>query len=249
MARARTRGAGPDDAVLALDPASRGLVAATAARRSELELQGAAAFTAATEAAIHLGADTDIVDLCARAIAEEIDHSRIYLSVARAYALEEVAAPHPRPIEVPTYEGESEAGQSVLRLVGLCAINETMACAFLQCCLEGATAPSVRQGLQQVLEDEIRHARVGWMVLGSPDVGAAERRLVSKWLAPMLRAQWRGWSDQIASLPPGECPEHGCPGALAIEAAARSAVRDIVLPGFARAGIDVSDAGAWFAQL
>jgi|HubBroStandDraft_1064217.scaffolds.fasta_scaffold28668_3 hypothetical protein len=235
-----------DDSIACLDPETRLFVATTAARRSELELRGAAAFTAVTQALTDLRADTRIVELSARAIAEEIDHSGIYLSVARAYAGEELPVPRPEPIAVPAYPRVGADGERLLRVVGMCSINETMACSFLELCVHGATAPRVREGLRRVLEDEIRHARIGWAYLGSPDVGAAERRLVSEWLQPMLRAQWRGWCDQIATLPVGECVEHGCPSGKAIERAASASVRDLVLPGFARAGVDVANAMAWF---
>ncbi|MGO9837116.1 MAG: hypothetical protein ACLP1X_23210 [Polyangiaceae bacterium] len=237
-----------DDSIARLDPETRHFVATTAARRSELELRGAAAFTAVTQALTDLRADLRIVDLSARAIAEEIDHSRIYLSVARAYAGEELPTPPPEPIAVPAYPRVGADGERVLQVVGMCSINETMACGFLELCLQGATAPGVREGLRRVLEDEIRHARIGWAYLGSPDVGDAERRLVSEWLQPMLRAQWRGWCDQIATLPAGECVEHGCPSGKAIERAANASVRDLVLPGFARAGIDVTGTLEWFER-
>ena len=237
-----------DDAIAHLDSETRLFVATTAARRSELELRGAAAFAAVTQALIELRADLRIVELAARAIAEEIDHSSIYLSVARAYALDEVPAPRPEPIDVPLYPSAGADGERLLRVVGMCSINETMACSFLELCLDGATVPLVREGLRGVLEDEIRHARIGWAYLGSPDVRDAERRLVSEWLQPMLRAQWRGWCDQIATLPVGERVEHGCPSGADIERAARASVRDLVLPGFARAGVDVAKAVEWFER-
>jgi len=237
-----------DDTIARLDPETRTFVAATAARRAALELRGAAAFTAVTQALIDLRADPRIVELAARAIAEEMDHSGIYLSVARAYGPGEVPAPRPEPIDVPAYPGIGADGERLLRVVGMCSINETMACSFLELCLDGATAPLVRAGLRSVLADEIRHARIGWAYLGSADVGDAERRLVSEWLLPLLRAQWRGWRDQIATLPAGERVGHGCPSGQAIERAARASVRDLVLPGFARAGVDVVEAMQWFER-
>ena len=245
MARDEPSLALPGD-VAALDVETRRFVATTAARRSELELRGAAAFTVITQALIDLRADLRIVDLAARAIGDELDHSAIYLALARAYATNDVPAPRPEPIEVPVYPGVSDDGQRLLQVVGMCSINETMACSFIELCLEGATAAPVRAGLRTVLEDEIRPARIGWAYLGSPDVGDAERRLVSDWLRPMLRAQWRGWLDQMATLPEGERIEHGCPSAAAIAQAARASLRDLVLPGFAEAGIDISNALGWF---
>jgi hypothetical protein len=236
----------PDDTVARLDAETRRFVAETAARRSELELRGAAAFTVVTQALVDLRADARILDLSARAIAEEIDHSGIYLSLAREYSLGDVPAPRPAPIDVPRYAGVGADAERLLQVIGMCSINETMACSFLELCLDGATAQHVRAGLRSVLADEIRHARIGWALLGSPDVGDGERRLVSEWLLPMLRAQWHAWRAQIATLPDGERVEHGCPSGAAIEGAAHDSVRDLVLPGFARAGIDIARAQAWF---
>ena len=228
-----------------LDDASRRLVAGTAARRSGLELHGAASFAAVTQALIDLRADVRIVELSARAVAEEIDHSNVYLALARSYTVEPVPAPRPGPIEIPTYAGVSADAQRLLQVVGMCSINETMACSFLELCAKGATAPAVRTAIRGVLEDEIRHARIGWAYLGSPDVGPAERQLVSQWLLPMLRAQWGGWRAQIATLPDGECVAHGCPSKAAIEHAAAASIGSLVIPGFRRARVDVTDVLAW----
>jgi hypothetical protein len=154
-----------------------------------------------------LRADVRIVELSARAVAEEIEHSNVYLALARSYALEGVAAPRPAPIDVPAFPQLSAEAQRLLQVVG----------------------------------------RIGWAYLGSPDIGEAERRLVSEWLLPMLRAQWQGWRAQIATLPEGERTEHGCPSRAAIERAAAASVEGLVLLGFERAGVDASRARAWFA--
>lgn len=247
MARARPLPE-PDESICGLDPTARGLVAATSARRAALELEGASAFSAVTQALIELRADARIVDLSARAIAEEIRHSDIYRELARVYGGAEVPPPRAALIEVPAYPDVAPRAERMLRVVGMCAINETMACSFLEQCLAGATVPIVREGIREILEDEIRHARIGWAYLGSPDVGAEERGLVSTWLVPLLRTQWTRWRAQIATLPDFELPEHGCPSSAAIERAARASMDDLVLTGFATAGVDVGEARRWLAE-
>jgi hypothetical protein len=231
-----------------LDDAARGLVAATSARRAALELEGAAAFTAVTQALIDLRADVRIVDLSARAIAEEIRHADIYRELASAYGGVELAPLRAAPIEVPTYVGVSPRQENVLRVVGMCCINETMACSFLDLCLSGVSAAPVRAGVREILEDEVRHARIGWAYLGSRDAGDEERRLVSAWLLPLLRTQWTRWRAQIASLPAFDLPAHGCPSPAAIERASLASMRGLVIPGFARAGVDVTEAQAWLSR-
>jgi hypothetical protein len=234
-----------DDTIAELGAGERELVSSACVRRAELELSGAAAFTAVTQSLVELRANTRIVDLSARAIAEEIRHSDIYLELARSYSAVALPALRAAPIAVPAFPSVGARAEALLRVVGMCSINETMACAFLELCLAGATAPLVRAGLREVLEDESRHARVGWAYLGSPDVTDPERRVVGRWLAPMIRAAWAVWRAQITTLPDRELPAHVCPSPAAIERAAAKAVTDLVLPGFVQAGVDVSGAVDW----
>jgi hypothetical protein len=234
-----------DDGIAALDPPSRAIVAATSARRAALELEGAAAFTAVTQALLDLRADARIVDLSAHAIAEEIRHSAIYADLARAYGGAEPEPLRAAPIEIPSFPGLSSRHQNILRVVGMCSINETMACSFLELCLAGASSAIVRAGIREILGDEIRHARIGWAYLGSPDVGDEERRLVTTWLLPLLGTQWTRWQAQIETLPASDLSPHGCPAPAAIARAAAASLRELVLPGFARAGIDVAAARRW----
>ena len=224
------------------------LVASTCTRRASLELHGAAAFTVVTQDLIDLRADVRIVDLSARAIAEEVRHAEIYRELAKSVGAD-VPLPRAEPIAIPKYEGASAADERMLRVIAMCSINETMACSFLELCLAGATVPRVREALREVLEDEIEHARIGWAYLGSPDVGARERRVVEAALETLLRVQWTTWREQIATLPDFECPAYGCPSGASITRASIASMRELVLPGFARAGVDTSRAEHWVRSL
>jgi hypothetical protein len=230
-----------------LSDADRLLVAATCARRAELELRGAAAFTVVTQALVDLRADARIVDLSARAIAEEIRHSEIYLELASDYARASLPRPEMAPIEVPAHEGVAPEVRRLLHVVGMCSINETMACAFLELSLAGATSATVRAGLREVLSDEIRHARIGWAYLASAGVTESARREVGRRLVPMLCAQLEGWWRQVETLPAGEVATHACPSGAAITEATLKSLDDLVLPGFQTVGIDVSEARRYAA--
>ena len=142
-----TEGSG-DLAELDLPAADRLLIATTCSRRAALELRGAAAFTLVTQALIDLRADSRIVDLSARAIAEEIRHSKIYLDLASLYSGADVPRPDVEPIEVPAHEGVAPEVRRLLHVVGMCSINETMACSFLELCLEGAQVARARTALR-----------------------------------------------------------------------------------------------------
>lgn len=223
------------------------LVATTCERRAQLELHGAAAFTVVTQALVDLRADVRIVDLSARAIAEEIRHSEIYLELASSYARRTVPTPAVTPIDVPAHDGLEPGLRRALHVVEMCSINETMACAFLDLCLSGATAAPVRSGLREVLSDEIRHARIGWAYLASPGVPDGARREVARQLVPMLCAQTEGWWRQVETLPAGDVAAHGCPSAAAIARAALTSLDDLVLPGFESLGFEVGEARRFVA--
>jgi hypothetical protein len=235
------------EAIEALTDGERALVAASAERRAGLELCGAASFTVITQALVDLRADTAIVDLSARAIAEEIRHSNIYLELARRYRGAHVTEPRIAPIEAPRHAGCDDETRRVLHVVGMCSVNETMACGFLELCLAGATDAHVRSALREILEDEIRHARIGWALLGSRRLTEAHKREVSRHLGAMIAAQLAGWRAQMATLPAAEVPAHGCPSAAAIERAAIRTLREVVLPGFAHVGVDATAARAMLA--
>jgi hypothetical protein len=228
-----------------LSDQQRRVVAATCERRAALELEGATAFTRVTQALIDLRADAAIVELAARSIAEEMEHSEVYRSLAIAYAGHDLPRPRPAPIDWPAHAGAPAELRPALDVVGMCAINETMACAFLEACLAGATAPAVREGLRQVLGDEIRHGRIGWAWLASAGLGTRERAELGRFVLPLLAMQVRGWRAQIATVPAPAVPEHGCPSGAAIEAAMVASIEGLVLPGFEHLAIDVRRARAW----
>lgn len=213
-----------------------------------LELAGAAAFTGVTQALLDLRADSAIVELSAMAIVEELHHSEIYRSLAITYARHEIDRPRPGPIDWPTYEEVDPALRPVLVVVGMCAINETMACAFLELCLKGATAPAIRDGLREVLGDEIRHGRLGSAWLASAGPSTADRSAIGRYVLPLLRTQVRSWRAQIGTVPAPAVPEHGCPQGAEIEAAMLASVGELVLPGFEHLEIDASAARAWLSE-
>jgi len=242
----RRRPLPPEDATIdALTDAQRTFVAESCTRRAELELVGAASFVVVTRALVELGAAPAIVALSSRAITEELLHSEIYLHVASRYAGRRVDAPTMRAAPVPCFAAASEMQQHALHVVGMCSVNETMACEFLRVCVEGCVGPLLRAAVREILADEIDHGRIGWAWLASMSPTDPRRAEFGPWIGPLIETQWRGWQRQLDGLPTDALPEHGCPSGAAIADAGLGALRDLVLPGFAHLGFDTTDAAAW----
>src|SRR3954467_15057707 len=49
----------------------------------------------------------------------------------------------------------------------------------LSLCLEQAKTETVATALRHIIEDEVRHARIGWAVLASDKLSDADRRVIS----------------------------------------------------------------------
>lgn len=184
-----------------LEPRVRDLVATTCERRAALELQGAAAFTAVTQALFDLRADAAIVEMSAQAIVDEMRHSEIYRGLAEMFWGASVPRPQPAAIPIPAHLEAPPALRPALQVVGMCAINETMACSFLDLCFQCAELPAVRSAVHEVLRDEVRHGQIGWAWLAS--CGVTDRAAIAPFVLPMLRLQLRGWRAQMATLPQG----------------------------------------------
>src|SRR5205085_5848369 len=125
-----------------------------------------------------------------------------------------------------------------LHAAGMCCINESIACAFLEACLDDAAGPLVRAIHREHLTDEIEHARVGWAHFASRAVDTATRREVARWLPRLCEANLLNWKSRFAWLPAEGLPGHALPPYQRNLAAALAALRDVILPGFDHVGID-----------
>lgn len=119
--------------------------------------------------------------------------------------------------------------------VALGCVTESLSTALLLAMRPHATLPEVREGLDAILRDEVRHSRLGWAHLAV----AAERGDVS-WLAPWIPAMIE--AARAAETVPGDDPQHDlrCYGILGREEVSRVAdavIETTILPGLARFGI------------
>jgi len=231
-----------DATIAALEPAARACVSDVWLARAASERRVADSFTVIRDALAASNADAAIVDLAARAVDDEMRHTEICRTVASRYAGRELAPPPLLTLTLPRHAGVSDALRRTLYVVGQCCINETIASAFLEATLAKTSAPLAKVALRELLTDEIDHARIGWARVSSMD-GTARRRL-EPWLAPMAVANLRMWRD-AARIYPDDLAAHGAPPAEVVEDALLIAFRDLVIPGFATVGLDVTALTSW----
>src|SRR6185503_439340 len=175
-----------DSEIDALKDGQRAELAAVWLGRAASERRVADAFEVVRDALADLGAGADLVALSTRAVDDEYRHEELSRQVASRFAGRELEAPPRLELVVPEHPGADGELLRTLHVLGHCAMNETFASVFLETSLAYAKAPLASVAVQELLSDEIDHARLGWAHLGALD--ESRRRAVSPWLLPMVRA-------------------------------------------------------------
>jgi hypothetical protein len=235
-----------DPSIGALTDDERATAAATWHGRAESELRASGAFLHLAGVLEQAGAAAELVALAWRAVDDEQRHAAICAHVAAAFAGR--AEPVRRlPVPVPRHAGATPGLRRVLHVMGMCALNETTGSAFLEVCRDGARGPTARAALHELLTDEIDHARLGWAFLAAVD--DATRTEVAAWLPHLLDANLRAWRRRPRRAITPALVEQGCPAWETVDAAVVAAIHDLLLPGFAHAGVDTGPAVAWLERL
>ncbi len=236
---------GADPEVDALDDSQRAELVAVWLGRTAAERRVADAFEVVRDALEELDAGDELVALATRAVDDEYRHEELSRQVASRFAGRELETPPRLTLVVPEHPGAEGDLLRTLHVLGHCAMNETFASAFLETSLVSAKAPLARAAVQELLSDEIDHARLGWAHLGT--LSAARRREVSPWVLPMVRANLKMWRETPRPYSTDAAiHRHGAPPAGAVEAALLGAISDLVIPGLERFELETAPLKAWF---
>ncbi|HEX6276103.1 MAG TPA: hypothetical protein VFZ53_23845 [Polyangiaceae bacterium] len=228
----------------ALDDAQRAELTLVWLGRTASERRVADAFEVVRDALVELHAPDDVVKLATRAVDDEYRHEELSRRVASRFAGRDLEPPPRLTLVVPEHPGADGALLHTLHVLGHCAMNETFASVFLETSLAFAKAPLARAAVQELLSDEIDHARLGWAHLGGLD--SKRRAEVAPWLLPMIRANLKMWRDtpRPYSTDPA-IHRQGAPPADAVETALRGAITDLMIPGLERLGLPTVELRGW----
>ena len=236
-----------DAEIDALPREDRRILAAIWQERGASELQVAGGFTAVAAQLIEHGSADSVLKLVSRAVRDEVRHAEIAVDMAARYRASASEWPPPQPFPVPPLAPAEGRLRAALLVIALCCINETLACAILEAQLSQAASPLTRAALQSVLVDEIDHARAGWAHLATPHVSAAMKAEIAAggWLPRLLRARLRDLVDEASPFPGEQFPTHGILTRAARKQIVAIALREVVCPGFHRAGMETTKVREW----
>ena len=237
----------PEDPRLGtVDPRTRSLVAAGWRLRARNELSTSTVFASVTRSLVALRAPHAVVLQAAEAVADEVRHAEICAHVARAYEPDgPPVAPSP-VVDSPPIDGREDHDLAgFLYVVMQSCINEGVATVYLQRSMAEAEYALVRAAVRDILQDEIRHARLGWTLLTSDTTRAAWRPAVAAALPNLLERVALVWiaARELPEIPVG----HGSVRCTEMPDVVRSAYDELVLPGFDAVGIDSRSGRSWCA--
>ena len=234
-----------DPIIDAMDPELRRAVGETWGRRAHEELKASMGFAILSQKLLEVGAAPEAMARVARAVADEVRHAEICRALSSRYLAfggeRETAWPGGVEVDVPDARGDRLVTTSI-HMVKMGCVNETIASVFIEASLEAAVSPSVRAALGIILADEVEHGRAGWVYLAGIMNEERVVRAVQRELAAIVRNVVTCWFDDMPVTLPEGAPEHGLPSNEATHRSVVTAVRDIVLPGFAQLGFDVREA-------
>lgn len=230
-----------EEAGRSLPESARTVIGGTWRERMRQEHLAVGAFAQMTQELAAVGCDAAVLELIARASADEVRHAEICRRVATAM-LGEGAVPRawrglPRIPAHPRVDGPTRA---LLHVVEMCCLSETLTGVFFTEMHTRATHPAIRAVIESLLEDEIDHGRVGWAYLGT-----CAQAATLDGLAPALPAMLdRTFGRVLRAL--GQLQDDDAMEAFgyvregAFAAIFRRALRDVVVPGFELLRVDLS---------
>jgi hypothetical protein len=239
----------PDPAPLDdLTDAERSSLVTLWAGRAQAELQVSDGFRRVAEALRAARAEPQLIEIADRAVKDEERHAQLCHHAACAFAEAELPSPTPLRAPFPDFSSARPELIPTLYVVTLSCFSETTGSAFLEACLREAGDPMVRALLRELLTDDIDHARIGWAHLHSRRLSDDCRVALADWIAPITRANLATWRRRPAVPPSAALAMRGCPAWEVVDRAVLVAIRDLIFPGFERAGYRLEPVRTWFEE-
>jgi len=212
-----------------LTPVQRAQLAAHWARLGQMEHASIAAFARFNLQLLSLGAPSELVDACNRALADETAHARSCFSLASAYG---DLAVGPARLDIDRcIEATSLAEVAKLVLREGC-LGETVASLEALAAADAASDPTVKQALSRIASDELNHARLAFEFLrwALTHCSAEERHQLACQAAQRLADFESAARSGEATRGDERLAAHGLLGGDALRTIHLSAARDVARP-------------------
>jgi hypothetical protein len=210
--------------------------------RSAGEWESTRSFQWLENACIQIGTSDDILKLVRRAHDDEERHGEICRKVASAYYGKDLTPTLSERKQLSLRTPEDPELEVALYFAEASCLGEVIGAVTIESSLLAAKAPLARAALQELLTDEISHARMGFAYLAAPHLGASQKEALAEWLPILMQSSLERWSELGALPTPHALTEHGCLSFEKLSEMILIALSEIALPGFSHLGVDIRGA-------
>ena len=224
-------------------------VGASWKERARQEHLAAGAFMHVAQELAETGCEPIILALAARAAWDEVRHAEICRQMA-VRLLDGVTVPRAyRGLpSLPAHDGADGATRTLLHVVEMCCLSETLTAVCFTEMLARATNPGAKSAVAALLEDELDHGRLGWAYLASRTRSGAVAGLVDA-LPALLNRTVRPAIETSVGADDPEMEAFGFLGDGGRRAAIGRALNEVILPGFDTLGIETAGVTVWVRDL
>jgi len=214
--------------------------------RAHAELEAAARFQRLAVLLHETGARGVVVDMARAAADDERRHHVRCYALAHRFGVPVTTSTEPVASALQT-GGCAPAEQVLYEAVAMGCVTETLSTALLLEMRAAATDDEVRDTVDEILRDEVEHARLGWA-----HVAAEVSRRDLAFLGPRLPAMLAHTVHAEIFAEHDDVDADALTGLGALPRSRRCAVfvqcmRDVVFPGLSLHGVDKTAADAWLA--
>jgi hypothetical protein len=214
--------------------------------RAHAELEAAARFRRLAALLRDTGARRIVVDMARTAAGDELRHHVRCRALAQRFGGSVSSSIEPAAAPLRT-DGCAPAEQVLYEAVAMSCVTETLSTALLLEMRTAATDDEVRDTVDEILRDEVEHARLGWA-----HVAAEVSRRDLAYLGPQLPAMLAHTVHAEIFAEHDDVDAAPLAGLGALPRSRRCALfvqcmRDVVFPGLALHGVDTTIADAWLA--
>ncbi|MDP9001195.1 MAG: hypothetical protein M3O46_13925 [Myxococcota bacterium] len=228
----------------ALAARGRRTVGATWRERMRQEHLAVGAFALLVRELAEVGCEPVVLALVARASADEVRHTEVCRRFAVALLGSEAVPRRFRGLpRVPRHVTANAPDRALLHVVEMCCLSETLTGVYFTEMLARTTEPVARIAIESLLEDEIDHGRVGWAYLAARSrertthaLPQALPDMLQRTFDPVFVAASRARASEKDEE---KLETHGYLGPHASAGVYARALRDVILPGFERLGVDI----------
>jgi hypothetical protein len=195
-----------------------------------------------------VGATEVVVRGAEEASADELRHRDLCARLAARWG-ETNAIDHVPPRQRIGRSDMDPRDRLLWEMVAVCCVSETMNTSLLTRCLEVAKDAEIRSTLHDLLEDEVRHARLGWAHLAA-ERAAGRGEFLRDVLPLVLEASVEPgfleakphvpWTDALYDY--GELPS------AELIQIYKDTLNLVVFPGLDAVGVDTSKGRAWLEE-